>query len=71
MNFTASQLVGLFNARFYSALTPPPISWLGCLVLDSSPTSWLDCSSLPCQLSRGLLGVRIVHRFIVMLGLTS
>jgi len=39
MTFIANQLVGLFGAHFYLALTSPPTSWLGCSVLDSSPTS--------------------------------
>jgi len=39
MDFIADQLVGLFGAYFYSALTSPLTSWLGCSVLDSSPTS--------------------------------
>jgi hypothetical protein len=46
MTFIANQLVGLFSAHFYSALTSPPTSWLDCSVLASSPTSWSDCSSL-------------------------
>ena len=65
MTFVANQLVRLFGAHFYLALTSPPTSWLGCSVLDSSPTNWSDRSSLHRQLSWGLLGVWIVRRFIV------
>ena len=39
MDFVADQLVGLFNTHFYSTPTSPPTSWLGCSVLDSSPTN--------------------------------
>jgi len=39
MTFVANQLVELFGAHFYLALTLLLISWLGCLVLDSSPTN--------------------------------
>jgi hypothetical protein len=46
MDFVADQLVGLFGAHFYSALTLPSISWMDCSVLASSLTSWSDCSSL-------------------------
>ena len=38
-DFIADQLVGLFGVHFYSVLTSPPTSWLGCSVLDSSPTN--------------------------------
>jgi hypothetical protein len=50
MDFLANQLVRLFGTHFYLALTLPLASWLGYLVIDSSPTSWLDCSSLHRQL---------------------
>ena len=50
MDFIIDQLVGLFGVHFYSALTSPLTSWLGCLVLNFSPTSWSDCSSLHHQL---------------------
>ena len=39
MDFVADQLVRLFSIHFYSALTSPPTSWLGCSILDSSPTN--------------------------------
>jgi hypothetical protein len=55
MDFVAAQLVGLFSAHFYSAPTLPSTSWLGCSVLDSSPTKWSDCSSLRRQLRRASL----------------
>jgi len=37
-NAISDQLIGLFGAHFYSALTSPPTSWLGCSVHVSSPT---------------------------------
>ena len=52
-NAISDQLIGLFDAHFYSALTSPPTSWLGCSVLDSSPTNWSDCLSLHRQLLLG------------------
>jgi hypothetical protein len=73
-DFIANQLVGLFGTHFYSALTSPLTSWLDRSVLASSPTSWSDCSSLELhrqlrwgarQLSRGLLGVRILRARVV------
>ena len=38
-DLVADQLVRPFGIHFYSALTSPPTSWLGCSVLDSSPTN--------------------------------
>ena len=48
-NAISDQLIELFGAHFYSALTSPPTSWMGCLVLDSSLTNWLDWLSLHHQ----------------------
>ena len=54
MDFIADQLIGLFAGHFYSTLTSPPTSWLGCSALVSSPTNWSDCSSLHRQPRWGL-----------------
>jgi hypothetical protein len=53
MEFIANQLVRLFGAHFYSALTSSPTSWLSCSVLDSSSIRWSNCSSLHRQLRWG------------------
>ena len=52
-NAISDQLIGLFSAHFYTALTSPPTSWLGYSVLDSSLTNWSDCLSLHHQLRLG------------------
>ena len=39
MDFITDQLVRLFGVHFYSVLTSLPTSWLGCSVLDCSPTN--------------------------------
>ena len=56
MTFVANQLVRLFGAHFYLALTSLPTSCLVCSVLDSSPTNWfgLFVASSPAKLGTPL-----------------
>jgi len=52
MTFVASQLVGLFGAHFYLALTSPLTNWLGCSVLDffTNQLVGLSVASSPAKL---------------------